>query len=123
MLAAMVLATIALAPAWPARAQQDAAASGPGPGVQDAPRRSAMGRVMGVMIEALKQETLRGADADTRAVSTTAAGTPLGIEVGAAFSLDQGRPGEDAPDPPPDAPALPPSVPAQPLAVRAGGSD
>lgn len=49
--------------------------------------RSAFGRVMAVMISALqRQASAPGSEANADPVRTTAAGTPLDIEVGAAFS-------------------------------------
>lgn len=67
--------------------------------IRDAPRKSAFGRVMAVMIEALQQEALRDGDPGMRQVRTTTAGTPLGIKVGGSFMLDQGRLGQDELDP------------------------
>lgn len=63
---------------------------------EEAPHRSAFGRVMALMIDALQAKaggdapgpaTTRDAKPAT-AVRTTAIGTPLGIEVGEAFRLD-----------------------------------
>jgi hypothetical protein len=103
----------------------------------EASRKSAFGRVMAVMIEALQQETLRDNDPGMREVRTTAAGTPLGIEVGESFMLDQGRLDQGVPDQDkqqqarpsrtrPPQPAIeataPPLMPARPLAVQAGGA-
>src|SRR5690606_35307368 len=68
--------------------------------------RSAMGRVMGIMIEALRQEALRD---DT--ASAPSAGPTQVIEVGAAFRLDAGSQSATpdpapAPEPGPDPNAL-----------------
>jgi hypothetical protein len=67
------------------RADPEASAS-----AEDAPRRSAMGRVMGIMIEALRQEAMRstpeGADGAMRSRVAGSAET-LDIEVGDAFRL------------------------------------
>lgn len=54
----------------------------------DAPR-SAMGRVMGIMIEALRQEAMRGAQTDAGDAPRTGpnSGQTLDIEVGDAFRL------------------------------------
>lgn len=106
--------------------------------IRDAPRKSAFGRVMGVMIEALQQqETLRDNDPGMREVRTTAAGTPLGIEVGESFMLDKGRldqdrldqgklqqarPSRTRPPQPVIEATAPPLMPARPLAVQAGGA-
>lgn len=53
-----------------------------------APRRSAFGRVMDVMIASLQHQARASERPQPAAapVRTTAAGTPLGIEVGGAFS-------------------------------------
>jgi hypothetical protein len=54
------------------------------PAPSEGATRSAFGRVMAVMIRALQHES----DAPSRAIApvrTTAAGTPMGIEVGANF--------------------------------------
>ena len=64
------------------------------PAADEPPRRSAMGRVMGIMIETLRQEALRD-DSDTGAGAPVVAGhaeAPQAearqvIEVGAAFRL------------------------------------
>src|SRR4051812_2657453 len=93
-LPAMILAPACMAQAHGDAPRQDQQAAGPAHG--ETPHRSAFGRVMAMMIDALKQdalqpETPRGADADAAAspeIRTTAIGTPLGIEVGDAFRLD-----------------------------------
>lgn len=95
--------------------------------VGDAPRKSAFGRVMAVMIEALQQEALRDDDPGMREVRTTTAGTPLGIEVGESFMLDQdkhqqARPSRTRPPQPAIEATAPPLMPARPLAVQAGGA-
>lgn len=133
---ALALTAIGVAaPACLAQAQ-DAPQAAEGK-VHDAPRKSAFGRVMGVMIEALQQEALRDNDPGMREVRTTAAGTPLGIEVGESFMLDQGRldqgmldqgkqqqarPSRTRPPQPAIEATAPPLMPTRPLAVQAGGA-
>ena len=58
----------------------------------DAGPRSPFGKVMAVMIDALQRQS-RERSRPVAPVRTTAAGTPLGIEVGAAFrgGLEAGR--------------------------------
>jgi hypothetical protein len=93
-LPAMILAPACMAQARDGALHQDEQAAGPAHG--ETPHRSAFGRVMAVMIDALKQDALQqeapgDAEADAGAapeVRTTAIGTPLGIEVGDAFRLD-----------------------------------
>jgi len=57
---------------------------------RDPAPRSAFGRVMGIMIEALRRQASgdSASQASGPPVRTTAAGAPLGIEVGSAFRLD-----------------------------------
>ena len=91
-LPAMILA----APACMGQARDDMPqeheqAAGP---TRNTPHRSAFGRVMAVMIDALQRDAVQqDVEGDIAAkaapeVRTTAIGTPLGIEVGDAFSLD-----------------------------------
>jgi hypothetical protein len=133
LLALPALALVAIGVAAPAcLAQAQDAPQAAEAEIRDAPRKSAFGRVMGVMIEALQQqETLRDNDPGMREVRTTAAGTPLGIEVGESFMLDKGRldqgkqqarpSGTHPPQPAIEATA-PPLMPTRPLAVQAGGA-
>ena len=80
-----VLAPACLAQSRPGDAARVDAAEPPQ--AAEAPR-SAMGRVMGIMIEALRQEAMRGAPADATAGTTGARGdATLDIEVGGAFRL------------------------------------
>lgn len=92
----ILLAMIMAAPACMAQARDDAPhelgqAAEP---ARDTPHRSAFGRVMAVMIDALQREAVHqdvAGDIAAKAapeVRTSAIGTPLGIEVGDAFSLD-----------------------------------
>lgn len=87
---------ILAAPACMAQARDDGPqeheqAAGP---TRNTPHRSAFGRVMAVMIDALQRDAVQQdveGDLATKGapeVRTTAIGTPLGIEVGDAFSLD-----------------------------------
>jgi hypothetical protein len=67
--------------------------------------RSAFGRVMGIMIEALRRQASgdSASQASGQPVRTTAAGAPLGIEVGSAFRLDaDSTPGHRQPRQGPD---------------------
>jgi hypothetical protein len=112
-LPAMILA----APASMAQAREGApqdhggqAAAGPA-AQEETAHRSAFGRVMALMIDALQrqeaQSDARAAPAAAPEVRTTAIGTPIGIEVGGAFRLhaqsqppESGRTGAaDAPMP------------------------
>lgn len=83
----------------------------------DETRRSAFGQVMEVMIDALQREAMRNADPSTAThpaageVRTTAAGTPLGIEVGDAFRLDRPAPSRRQRAPAVDATETPPRAP------------
>ena len=83
LLPAMILA----APACMAQARDGATDEAPAATAQEqAPQRSAFGRVMAVMIDALQQGVQhQEAQVDS---GTTAIGTPLGIEVGEAFRLE-----------------------------------
>jgi hypothetical protein len=91
-LPAMILASACMAQARDGALHQDKQAAEPAH--EETPHRSAFGRVMAVMIDALQQEALQQEarrDAQPRTapkVRTTAIGTPLGIEVGGAFRLD-----------------------------------
>lgn len=78
---------VLLAPACMGQARDPAP---PGPARPEAAPRSAFGQVMEVMIDALRQQARVSTDTGNRAheVRTTASGTPLGIEVGGAFRLD-----------------------------------
>lgn len=114
----LVPAMILAAPACMSQAR-DGDGAGATPAARDpapARDRSAFGRVMAVMIDALQQEarqqpqgtsaaTSASADAEVR---TTAIGTPLGIEVGDAFRLDAQQPRARA---------------SAPLAVQGGQAD
>ena len=91
----LLLCLALLAPTCMAQAhdQEDEPAANE-PAADEPPRRSAMGRVMGIMIETLRQEALRD-DSDTGAGAPVVAGhaeAPQAearqvIEVGAAFRL------------------------------------
>lgn len=90
---------------------------------QETPHRSAFGRVMALMIDALQQEApQQEARSDTPSslaapeVRTTAIGTPLGIELGGAFRLHA------QPQPPDSDRAAAADAPV-PLAVQAGQVD
>lgn len=72
----------AVAPDAAASRNADAAATAMP--VADDESRSAFGKVMGVMIGALQRQS-HDRTQPARPVRTTAAGTPIGIEVGAAF--------------------------------------
>lgn len=89
----LLLCLALLAPPCPAQSRPDDAAGtdvhGPAR-PDDAAPRSAMGRVMGIMIEALRQEAMRGAPAsagDTMRNGGPHNGATLDIEVGEAFQL------------------------------------
>jgi hypothetical protein len=60
------------------------------------PQRSAFGKVMAVMIESLRHQA-REREHPTPPVRTSAAGTPLGIEVGGAFRTTLRNAGVAAP--------------------------
>src|SRR5690606_6451214 len=88
----LLLCMTLLAPACLAQSRPGdavAADAGEQASAADAPR-SAMGRVMGIMIEALRQEAMRGAPAsagDTMRNGGPHNGATLDIEVGEAFQL------------------------------------
>ena len=91
----LLLCLALLAPPCPAQSRPDDAAGtdvhGPAR-PDDAAPRSAMGRVMGIMIEALRQEAMRSASGEGTARSTGSGNdglddASLEIEVGDAFRL------------------------------------
>ena len=114
----LVPAMILAAPACMSQARDgDGARATPAaPDAVPARDRSAFGRVMAVMIDALQQEARQQPQGSSAAASasadagvrTTAIGTPLGIEVGDAFRLDAQQPRAGA---------------SAPLAVHAGQAD
>jgi hypothetical protein len=89
-----------------ARASDAPAAASAATGNAEAPR-SAFGKVIAIMISSLQHKDAGGA-APVAPVHTSAAGTPLGIEVGEAFRSDasgaatSGKPSSPPALPPPD---------------------
>lgn len=58
--------------------------------------RSAFGKVMAIMISSLQRQSRE--EHPAAPVHTSAAGTPLGIEVGEAFRASSGSPATSSPD-------------------------
>ena len=88
-----------------AHARADAPAAASAMGDAEAPR-SAFGKVIAIMISSLQHKD-RGGAAPAAPVHTSAAGTPLGIEVGEAFRSDASGSESSGKQSPP--PALPPA--------------